>query len=265
MALPARLQQLSDLAAQAGLRTGHSAGDQVLPLGLGDLDAVLPNGGLMRGGVVELAVSGGAALGTSIALAACRSAQEQSQNGWAGTAGDRRERDTNWVAFIDPSGTLYGPGVVEAGVELSRLLVVRPPLDALSRVALRIAESQVFSLVVVDLVGVPGGSLAPALGSWPRIVRRLSMAVAGTTHGVLLVTDGAAPRPLPLPVAQRIELRRPEPDKLFVAITKDRLGRIAAQRSIAWSKGAWPSTVRKSNPPSNAEPRGIEHGRLRRA
>ncbi|NLE87413.1 MAG: hypothetical protein GX607_13570, partial [Myxococcales bacterium] len=36
----------------------------VLPLGLEGVDALLPGGGLLRGGVVELMVRGGGALGT---------------------------------------------------------------------------------------------------------------------------------------------------------------------------------------------------------
>lgn len=259
MASPARLQLLSDLAAHVGLRTGELTGNApALPTGIEELDALLPDGGLPCSTVVELAVFGGAALGTSIALSACQSAQAQGQS-WT------RLNHPNWVAFVDPSGTLYAPGVAEMGVELSRLLVVRPPLEALSRVALRITESQVFSLVVVDLTGIPSNPVELALGSWPRIVRRLSMAVEGTSNSVVLITDGARPRPLPLPVAQRIELRRPEPNKLAVAVAKDRLGRVASSRSIAWSRGVWPS-VRKSTPPSGPDhSRGIEYARLRRA
>src|SRR5690606_20149271 len=62
-----------------------------------------------------------------------------------------------WCAFVDPSGTLHAPGVVEVGVQLDHVLVVRPPLEALERTACRLARSIAFDLVIVDTVGVPGG------------------------------------------------------------------------------------------------------------
>jgi recombination protein RecA len=210
----------------------------VLPIG-NELDAVLPDGGLLRGAVVELAVSGAMALATSIALGACRAAQEEGQQRGAGVP---------WCAFIDPSKTLYGPGVAQRGVMLDRLLIVQPPLEALGRAALRVVESQVFSVVVIDTAGTPGAALEVSLGVWPRLVRRMSMAVEATSTAVLLITDSAARRPLALPVAQRIELERPAQDKLVLRVAKDRLGRVSAPRSIAWTRPEhqWPEPAAKS-------------------
>jgi recombination protein RecA len=131
---------------------------------------------------------------------------------------------------------LYGPGALAAGVELERLLVVRPPLSALSRVALRLAESEAFSVVVVDLAGVVGERVQAALGTWPRIVRRLAMTVENTGHSVVLLTREADRRPLPLPVAQRLEVSRPAPDKLVVRLAKDQRGRVSPPRPVAWTR-----------------------------
>ncbi len=197
-----------------------------LPLALGELDAALPDGGLLRGGVVELSVHGASALGTTVALAACRAAQAEA----------RQKGGEAWCAFVDPSKTLYAPGVERSGVERSRLLVVRPELEALSRVALRIAESRVFSVVVIDTVGAPHRPLDVPLGAWARVVRRLSMAVDGSQNTVLLLTDQGAPRPLTLPVAQRIELRRQSERELLLAVAKDRRGRVSAPRRVAWTR-----------------------------
>ncbi|HEY3237096.1 MAG TPA: recombinase A [Polyangiaceae bacterium] len=218
MALPQKL--LEQLPKGVSSALGGFSAPPSLPLGP-ELSAALPDGGLPRGAVVELAVSGGASFGTRIALEACRSAQaERSKSG-----------EVPWCAFIDPSGTLFGPGVQQAGVELERLLVVRPPLEAIGRVALRMAESQVFSVMVVDTVGVPGCLLKVQLGRFPRIVRRLSIAVDGTLGLVLLITDSTAYRPLPLPVAQRIELSRPSQGELQIRIAKDKWGRVS--KSVA--------------------------------
>ena len=75
MALP---QHVLDRLPAALLRGGQLAPAESpeigLPLGLAELDALLPDGGLLRGGVVELCVSGAAAGATRIALAACRAA-----------------------------------------------------------------------------------------------------------------------------------------------------------------------------------------------
>jgi hypothetical protein len=230
MAIPAHLlDRLSGLPAGVlGVPAPEPANAEAgLELGIPALDAVLPDRGLPRGAVVELSVSGDSALATSIALSACRAAQREAL---------ARGGSMPWCAFVDPSATLYGPGVAAAGVELERLLVVRPTTEALSRVALRLAEAQAFALVVVDLAGMPGQRVSAALGVWPRVIRRLSMAVSDTRASVLLITSSADPRPLPLPVAQRIELRRTAPEKLVVRIAKDRRGRISAPRPIVWTR-----------------------------
>jgi recombination protein RecA len=149
-----------------------------------------------------------------------------------------RSQSTPWCAFIDPSGTLYGPGVAATGVELSRLLIVRPPLEALSRVALRLAESSAFAVVVIDLMGVVGERVAAPLGTWPRVVRRLALAIegAGAANSVLLLTRAADRRPLSLPVGQRIELSRPSAERLMVRVAKDQRGRVSSPQSVALSR-----------------------------
>jgi hypothetical protein len=226
------LERLSPAFSQAGVRFARPAGGPLevglgpLSFGIAELDALLPDGGLERGSVVELCAAGEGALGTSLGLAVCAQAQAEA----------RTRGSTPWCAFIDPSGTLYGPGVAAAGVELSRLLVVRPPLAALSRVALRLAESAAFAVVVVDLTGVVGERVPVSLGTWPRVVRRLALAIEGTGHSVLLLTRESERRPLPLPVAQRLELSRPSADKLMLRVAKDQRGRVASARPVAWTR-----------------------------
>ncbi|HET9953451.1 MAG TPA: hypothetical protein VFQ61_03045 [Polyangiaceae bacterium] len=196
----------------------------VLPFGITELDGVLPEGGLMKGGVVELAAGEGVPA-TSLALAVCRSMQQfRAHQGQA----------MSWAAFVDPSESLHAPGVLACGVHLEQLLVVRPPLEALARSVLRLAKSSAFELVVVDLLGTAGAILKLNLDPWVRWVRRLAIELEGSARSVLLVTDLSAHRTLPLPVAQRLELKRPKVDRLWLRVAKDRNGHVTAPRSITW-------------------------------
>jgi recombination protein RecA len=252
MALPAHLlERLSPAFSRAAVRLGQPANttEQAgLAFGIPELDALLPDQGLLRGSVVELCSAGEGALTTSLALAACAQAQAEVRS---------RHSRTPWCAFVDPSGTLYGPGGAAPGVDLSRLLVVRPPLQALSRVALRLAESEAFAVVVVDLAGVVGERVTAPLGTWPRVVRRLAMAIEGTGHSVLLLTREADRRPLPLPVAQRLEVSRPSADKLLVRLAKDQRGRISPPRPVVWSRGS----VWSAQPAPSGKPQSGAHVR----
>ena len=203
------------------------APDSILTLdGLG-LEGVLPDGGLPRGAVVEL--SGPAGLGQipSLALHACRRAQAQ----------DERP----WCAFLDPSRSLHAPGVVRAGVDLERLLVVYPAPEDIGRVAVRLVSSGIFALVAIDRAGVPGVASPPVATRtpirWPTVVRRLALAAesSGTTILLLSAAQTHAPRAenarsvregQGLPVALRLELSRPRPDELRLRVAKDRRGRL---------------------------------------
>jgi protein ImuA len=80
-----------------------------LPTGRPEVDALLPGGGFPRGALVDLA--GGPASGkTGLALAALREAQAEG----------------GLAAFVDGRGELYPPAAVVLGVDLARLLIVRP-------------------------------------------------------------------------------------------------------------------------------------------
>src|SRR5262249_45624559 len=83
-----------------------------LATGWRELDAVLPDHGFPRG-VVELAAPHALGGGTSVALSVVRAAQEKDPRAFC--------------AWVDAEGTLYAPGVAQAGVDLRRLLVVRLP------------------------------------------------------------------------------------------------------------------------------------------
>jgi protein ImuA len=81
----------------------------IVSCGLDAVDAVLPGGGFARGALAELA--GGPASGkTAVALSL------------VGRLGDE-----DLFAWIDGRGELYPPAAAARGVDLGRLLVIRPP------------------------------------------------------------------------------------------------------------------------------------------
>ena len=196
--------------------------------GLGDL---LPDGGLPRG-VVELASPRALGGSTSVALAAVR-------------AGQARGRSA-WCAWLDPEGTLHAPGVVAAGVDLDRMLVVRPPRAQLARVAVKVVGAGAFEVVVVDLDAVPGsqetdaanearaGAGAAKKKTWAPdvLVRKLALGAEASGGSVLLLTDSTRHRTMQWPVALRLELSRPSRSELVVRVAKDRRGRVGLVRTV---------------------------------
>jgi recombination protein RecA len=197
-------------------------GVRAIPLGLADIDEALPDRGLPRGAVVELASRQGLGRASTLGLRLCASAQREAA---------LRGGEPAWCAWLDPSGTLYAPGAAGAGVALDRLLVIRPPLGALARLSVRVVASRVFSVVVIDTVGVPGAVLAAPLDRWPNVVRRLALAAEGGDTCVVLVTDRERSIATGLPVAMRMELEQRAPGEMRWAVTKERRGRLVAARS----------------------------------
>jgi recombination protein RecA len=187
-----------------------NAPDKVHALALAwpELDALLPDGGLPRG-VVELAAPHARGGATSVALAAVRAGQARGKGAWC--------------AWIDPEGSLHAPGVIAAGVELARLLVVRAPRAGLPRAALKAVASGAFEVVAIDLDAPPRAEM---------LVRKLALAAEPSGATVLLLTDSTRPRAAPWPVALRLELSRPDVHTLSVRVAKDRRARVAPARVV---------------------------------
>lgn len=213
-------------AAEAAGRT------QALPLGWSAFDALMPDGGLPRAAVVELAAPRALGGATMVAMRAVRAAQERDPRAWC--------------AWIDPDATLYGPGLARAGIDLSRLLVVRPPRAEIGRTAVKVVASQAFDVVVADVDPIDGAggepiTAAPAPARAPKrrgtkakspevIVRKLALAAEESGTTVVLVTDASRPRHVTWPVALRLELAR-RPQALAVRVAKDRGGRMAPAKT----------------------------------
>ncbi len=212
--------------------SGREQNGPPLSLGLAAIDAVLPDGGLPRGAVVELCAPDGLGQSTRVMLAACAAAQQQQRE-------ETIVRDRGvWCAWLDPAGTLFAPAVLRAGIDLERLLIIRPPVESLARVAVRVAASRVFSLIVLDRCGVPGAQLSQAARRWDIAVRRLALAVEASATTVVLLSRANEPRRTLLPVALRLELGRPSAQHLSLRVAKERHGRLSGPHWISLAEMA---------------------------
>jgi len=208
----------------------------VLPLDWPELERALPDRGLPRGVVEVAAKHGGEAPnggGTSIALAAMRAVHAGERQAWCA-----------WIAAHDGSSTppVHAPALVAAGVDLARLLVVRPPRAALARTVVKVAASGAFDLVVVDapnrhdlaMVRDARGATGGRDGASALVVRKLALAAEECGTSTLLLTSALVPRSVPWPVALRLEVER-RPEALSVRVTKDRRGSIASHHVVRWA------------------------------
>jgi hypothetical protein len=214
----------------------------LLPLDWPELERALPDGGLPRG-VVEIAAkatksgaeapNGGA---TSIAIAAIRAVHSENAHAWCA-----------WVAANDrtcaTTPPVHAPALVQAGVDLGRLLVVRPPRLALARTVVKLAASGAFDLVIVDAPhrndlamlrdarARSGGAAGGRDGASALVVRKLALAAEECGTSTLLLTSALVPRSIPWPVAMRLEVER-RPEAMSVRITRDRRGSVGSQHVV---------------------------------
>ena len=79
---------------------------------------------------------------------------------------------------------------------------------------------------------------------------RLALSLEKTPTTLFLLTRTEAQRPLSLPVAMRLELENLDPDRLVVRVAKEKFGRVASPRQIAWTR---PDGVPRSSRLSGAQ------------
>jgi len=164
--MPRETTSLADLLADARvwkLKDGHSSSSPVWSTGRSALDARLPGGGWPTASLVEvlLETSGLGELQLFLpALVECQ----------------RRVGEMPWLVLIAPPHEPYAPALAQQGVELSRLLIVRP---ASATEALWAAEQTLSS-------GVCAAVLLWLQGTDDRWLRRLKLAAeSGGALGVL--------------------------------------------------------------------------------
>jgi protein ImuA len=191
---PAALEDLRERIRRIERRPPRRAACEAT--GLAEVDALLPGGGFPRGTLCEIA--GGPGSGkTGLALAAMA----------------RAMREEGLAAFVDGRGELYPPAAEARGVDLARLLVVRPPPSdprgpALAALwsAEALLASGAFEVVALEL---PAADLRRRRAASPEAMARRLVAAAerGGAVGLWL----AAPGGLRVPAAVRLEVV-PGPD-----------------------------------------------------
>lgn len=144
--------------------------------GLPEVDALLPGGGFPRGALSEIA--GGPGSGkTALCLAAMA----------------RAMRGDGLAAFVDGRGELYPPAAAALGVDLDRLLVVRPGSDLIAALwsGEALLASGAFEVVVLDL---PPARPPRARAPLDAVARRLlAAAEKGGAVGLWLAPEIRVP------------------------------------------------------------------------
>ncbi|AKQ66009.1 RecA protein [Myxococcus hansupus] len=185
----------------------------VLRTGLEAVDALLPTGGLPLGQSVELC--GEAASGrTSLALHAVAAAH----------------REARLCAWVDGPRELYPPSAAALGVDLERLLIVRPKAPE-QRIwaAVQLARSGAFACVVLDLTrGVSSSERACRVS--PVEARKLADAAAKGGGLLLLLTSPEAPADGVL----RLRTEARDAEGWSVEVVRSRQGGAGARAVLPW-------------------------------
>ena len=188
---------------QAAPRTYLAA----LRTGIAPFDGLFPGGGLPLGQAVEL--WGEAASGrTSLALRAVAAAH----------------REGRLAAFLDGPRELYPPAAAALGVQLERLLIVRPKAPGqLIWSAVQLLRSGAFACVVLDLTHT---GVRPSLAEG----RKLCDAAQKSGSLLLMLTPPESP-------AEGMTRVRTEPlgkEGLSVELVHSRLGGMGQRALISW-------------------------------
>jgi hypothetical protein len=167
-----QLSTLADILADARVwRLKDAAAAPIRPVwstGCSSLDARLPGGGWPTASLIEVLLDGTGLGEVQLFLPALVQCQRRTGQG--------RTDDASWLVWIAPPHEPYAPALAQQGIDLTRLLVVRP---ASATEALWAAEQALGS-------GVCAAVLLWLKGTDDRWLRRLKLAAeAGGALGVL--------------------------------------------------------------------------------
>ncbi|MGH8672454.1 MAG: translesion DNA synthesis-associated protein ImuA [Burkholderiales bacterium] len=168
-----------------------------IPTGFPELDALLPGGGWPVGALTEIQVTQRGIGELRLLMPALA----------------LLDKENRWLAWVAPPYIPYAPALVEQGINLGRILVIKPVNDADTLWAMeQTLRSGVCGIVLAWMARIDGRSL-----------RRLQLAAeAGQTMAVLFCN-----RHGPSPCALRLYLERAK-GKLAVHILKRRGSSVAA-------------------------------------
>ena len=198
--------QLDELLQAGRLwRGGAPAHARAKPTGFAALDARLPGGGWPLGALSEILHDRPGVGEVSIALPLIA----------------RLTRARRWIAFVAPPYTPYAPALADAGVDLSRVLVIEPADPAQ---ALWSAEQL--------LRAGAGAVLAWSRTSDVQVLRRLQLAAETADNVALLYRPLSASRGFS-PTALRLRVWRGEDGAPQVEIVKCRGANAGARIALA--------------------------------
>ncbi|SES81877.1 ImuA family protein [Stigmatella erecta] len=188
-----------------------------LRTGVEEVDALLPSGGFPLGQALELC--GEMASGrTSLALRAVAAAHQE-----------RR-----LCAWVDGPKELYPPAAAAMGVDLTRLLIVRPKVPAqLAWTAVQLARSGAFACVVLDLSqGLAAGGTGKAPGVRLSLAEGKKLADAAFRGGSLLLLLSSPSAPADGVTRLRTESEGAE--RLSVEVVRSRQGGLGTRAVLPW-------------------------------
>lgn len=177
--MPEKEHLIAELKAMISRQErGGGRGLPLFHLGVPEIDGSLPEGGMRRGALHEVAAAAyrdmGAASGFIASLAIC--------------AGRNSQHPILWCEKGRPPfdmGRLYGPGLSAFGMEPERLVIALPPADADCLWAMEEAlRSQAFAMVIGE---IDGRSSALSLAA----TRRLQLAAEESGTPLVLFTGHA--------------------------------------------------------------------------
>ncbi len=183
----------------AGLWRGRDrppAAVPALPTGLPELDAVLPHGGWPLGALTEILIDREGIGELRLVMPALA----------------RLSTEGRWLAWISPPYIPYAPALVKHGIDISRVMLVRPKADS----------DHGWAVEQALRAGTCGAVLA-----WPRSgdnrrLRRLQLAAeAGRCWGLLFRPLSCARQASPAALRLRLEMNS---DALCVTLLKCRGG-----------------------------------------
>ena len=207
------IKELQDLLRHPGLWRGDQLeqGTVTLSTGYPELDAAMPGGGWARAGLTELQVPREGAGELSLLLPALAQVS----------------REHRWVVFVAPPYLPYAPALGQAGVDLSRYLLVR----------VQSLESRLWAIEQSLRSGACGAVLFWAAGLEDRHLRRLQLAaLEGDAMGFCFDTRPAhLPRSSPVPL--RLALRPEQGAQVMVDILKRRGGQVPESLRLALPRG----------------------------
>ncbi|MDE3010952.1 MAG: translesion DNA synthesis-associated protein ImuA [Pseudomonadota bacterium] len=207
------LKELQDLLRHPAIWRGDQLAQTTATLstGFAELDAELPGGGWARAGLTELQVPREGAGELSMLLPALAQVS----------------REHRWVVFVAPPYLPYAPALGQAGIDLSRYMLVR----------VQSLESRLWAIEQALRSGACGAVLFWANGLDEHHLRRLQLAaVEGDAMGFCFDTQ---PRQVQRssPVPLRLALRPGPGAQLDLEILKRRGGQVPASLRLALPRG----------------------------